>query len=102
MSDNKQKKQAKIKNHPYINVGGISVLPKYDILGVFDLDTANTKTDTKRYLASMEHAKRLELVGNDIPKSFVVVSSGRKEKVYMTTLSASSLYGRWKRQSKYL
>ncbi len=77
-------------------------MPKDDILGVFDLDTANTKTDTKRYLASMEHAKRLELVGNDIPKSFVVVSQGKKEKVYMTTLSCSSIYGRWKRQSKYL
>lgn len=91
-----------VKKHPYINIGGTSVIPKEDILGVFDLDTANTKTDTKRYLASMEQMKRLELVGNDIPKSFVVTSQGRKSKVFMTTLSASSLYGRWKRQSKYL
>ena len=95
-------KKSRVKNHPYINIGGTSVIPKDDILGVFDLDTANTKTDTKRYLASMEHMKRLELVGNDIPKSFVVTSQGRKSKVFMTTLSASSLYGRWKRQSKYL
>ena len=90
------------KNPPYINIGGTSVIPKEDVLGVFDLDTASTKTDTKRYLASMEQIKRLELVGNDIPKAFVVTSNGRKSKVFMTTLSASSLYGRWKRQSKYL
>lgn len=90
------------KNHPYINVGGSCVLPKDDVLGVFDLDTASTKTDTKRYLASMEHLKRLETVGNDIPKAFVVTANGIKSRVYMTTLSSSSLYGRWKRQSKYL
>ena len=95
-------KKGKIKKHPYINIGGTSVIPKDDVLGVFDLDTASTKTDTKRYLASMEQVKRLEIVGNDIPKSFVVTSQGRKSKVFMTTLSSSSLYGRWKRQSKYL
>ena len=94
--------KSRVKNHPYINIGGTTVLPKDEVLGVFDLDTASTKTDTKRYLASMEQIKRLEIVGSDIPKSFVVTSSGRKSKVYMTTLSASSLYGRWKRQSKYL
>lgn len=98
----KNKKEKKVKNHPYINVGGTTVLVKDEVLGVFDLDTASTKTDTKRYLAAMEQAKRLEMVGNDIPKAFAVVSAGRKEKVYMTTLSSSSLYGRWKRQSKYL
>ena len=41
-----------LKNHPYINIGGTTVLAKEDVLGVFDLDTASTETDTKRYLAS--------------------------------------------------
>ena len=75
--------KAKIKEHPYINAGGTTILYKPDILGVFDLDTASTKTDTKRYLASMEHAKRLELVGNDITKAFIVTVSSKKEKVYI-------------------
>ncbi len=90
------------KNHPYINIGGATVLAKEDVLGVFDLDTASTKTDTKRYLAGLEQAKRLVNVASDLPKTFVVVSAGIREKVYMTSLSSASLYGRWKRQSKYL
>ncbi|MGN1121628.1 MAG: DUF370 domain-containing protein [Eubacteriales bacterium] len=90
------------KTHPFINIGGTSILCKEDVLGVFDLDTASTKTDTKRYLSAMEQAKRLENVANDIPKSFVVLSRGIREKVYMTSLSTATLYGRWKRQSKYL
>ncbi len=90
------------KNHPYINVGGTTVLAKDSILGIFDLDTASTKTDTKRYLASLEQLGRLINVASDLPKSFVVVTRGIREQAYMTSLSTSSLYGRWKRQSKYL
>ena len=95
-------KNAQIKIHPFINIGGSTVLQKEHVLGIFDLDTASTKTATKRYLSSLEQAKRLENVANDIPKSFVLYCSGRKEKVYMTSLSTLSLAGRWKRQSKYL
>ncbi len=92
----------KVRNHPLINIGGTSILYKEDVLGVFDLDTASTKADTKRYLSRMEQAKRLITVGTDIPKSFVVETDGFKERVYFTTLSSATIYGRWKRQSKYL
>ncbi len=91
-----------MKNHPFLNIGGTTVLPKEDVLGIFDLDTASTKTDTKRYLAAMQQKSRVVTVGNDLPKSFVLTSRGRAERVYITTLSSSALYGRWKRQSKYL
>ena len=87
---------------PLINIGGTSILVKSEVLGVFDLDTASTKTDTKRYLAKNEKDGRVITVGNDLPKSFVVVASGRKELVYITTLAASSIEGRWRRQSKHL
>lgn len=90
------------KIHPLINIGSGAVLYKEDVLGIFDLDMASTKTDTKRYLSSMEQAKHLINVANDLPKSFVVTAKGRKEHVYMSSLSTASLYGRWKRQSKYL
>ena len=97
------KKKSSIKKHPYINAGGTTVLDKSEILGIFDLDNSSTKTDTKRYLASMEHSGHLEMLGSDIPKAFVVtVKDSKRQKVYMTTLSSASLYGRWKRQSKYL
>ena len=92
----------KRKNHPLINIGGTTVLYKEDILGVFDLDTATTRTDTKRYLASMEQKKRVVTVGTDIPKSFVVTVKGRAERLYITQLSSASLFSRWRRQSRYL
>lgn len=86
---------------PLINVGGTYILPKKEILGVFDLDTASTKTDTKRYLSANEKKGRTINVGYDLPKSFVVVASGRKEQVYFTQLSSATIQSRWKRQAKH-
>ncbi|MBE6680870.1 MAG: DUF370 domain-containing protein [Ruminococcaceae bacterium] len=91
-----------MKTNPYINVGGTQILAKSDILGIFDLDTASTKTDTKRFLSKCESEGHLIMVGNDIPKSFVLTASGRKEHVYMTQLSVSSIEGRWKRKNAHL
>lgn len=93
---------AEHKSVPLINIGGVYILPKEEILGVFDLDTASTKTDTKRFLSAHEKAGRMVTVGYDIPKSFVVTAKGRREMVYITTLSSSSIESRWKRQSKHL
>ncbi len=87
---------------PFINIGGTSILPKDEIIGIFDLDTATTKTDTKRYLSNNEKNGRTVSVGNDLPKSFVVAAKGRKELVYITQLSSSAIEGRWKRQSRHL
>ena len=93
---------AENKSVPFINIGGVYILQKEEILGVFDLDTASTKTDTKRFLSSHEKAGRMVSVGYDIPKSFVVTARGRREMVYITTLSSQSIESRWKRQSKHL
>lgn len=92
----------KEKTTPYINVGGVQILEKEKILGIFDLDTASTKTDTKRFLSKCENEGHLILVGNDIPKSFVLTAEGRKEYVYMTQLSVSSIEGRWRRKNAHL
>lgn len=91
-----------MKDNPYINIGTTQILLKEDILGVFDLDTASTKTDTKRFLSKCENEGHLVAVGYDIPKSFILTSCGRKEMVYMTQLSVSSLEGRWKRKNSRL
>ena len=90
------------KINPYINIGGTQIAAKEEILGIFDLDAASTNTDTKRFLSKCESEGHLIMVGYDIPKSFVLTTSGRKEHVYMTQLSVSSIEGRWKRRNAHL
>ncbi|MBP3580650.1 MAG: DUF370 domain-containing protein [Clostridia bacterium] len=88
--------------NPYINIGGTQIIAKDDVLGIFDLDASSTKTDTKRFLAKCESQGHLYTVGLDIPKSFVLCTSSRKETVYMTQLSTTSIEGRWKRKNTHL
>ena len=90
------------KTNPYINIGAAQIVLKEDIVGIFDLDSASTTTDTKRFLAKCQEEKHLYSVGNDIPKSFVLTSQGRKEKVYITQLSVNSIEGRFKRKNAHL
>lgn len=90
------------KTNPYINIGGTQIVSKDELLGIFDLDAASTKTDTKRFLSKCESEGHLTSVGFDIPKSFVLCTSGRKENVYMTQLSTTSIEGRWKRKNAHL
>lgn len=90
------------KSNPLINIGGTSILPKEEILGVFDLDAASTGTDTKRFLSAAEKSGRMITAGNDLPKSFAVAVRGKKELVYITTLSTATLENRWRRKSGHL
>ena len=88
--------------NPYINIGGTQILKKSEILGVFDLDTASTTTDTKRFLSKCENEGHLIVACSDIPKSFILTGQGRKERIYMTQLSVGSIEGRWKRKNTHL
>ena len=88
--------------NPYINIGGTQIVLKEEVLGIFDLDASSTKTDTKRFLSKCESEGHLSAVGFDIPKSFVLCTNGRKELVYMTQLSTTTIEGRWKRKNAHL
>ena len=90
------------KTNPYINIGAVQIVLKKDIVGIFDLDSSSTTTDTKRFLAKCQEQKHLYPVGNDIPKSFVLTAEGRKERVFMTQLSVNSIEGRFKRKNAHL
>ena len=86
----------------FITIAPEKIIKTDEIVGIFDLDTASTKTDTKRFLSKCESEGHLIMVGYDIPKSFVLTASGRREHVYMTQLSVSSIEGRWKRKNAHL
>ena len=75
----------------FLHIGNGKSVRKKDIIGIFDLDTSTIGQITKEYLKRSESEGRAETVGDGIPKAYVVTTDGR---VYITTLSASSLRGR--------
>lgn len=52
---------------------GVSV-PNEDILGIFDMDTATMSPVTKKFLNTAQKNGCVSVVGEELPKSFVVVA----------------------------
>ena len=89
----------------YINIGANKLIRKKNIVGIFDLDTSSHEKDTRDFLKKSEKKGIVKVCGNDLPKSFVLTSekedglkkekpTRKKNTIYFTTLSSSSLAGR--------
>ncbi|MBS5725348.1 MAG: DUF370 domain-containing protein [Clostridiales bacterium] len=92
----------------FLYLGGNISVKKSDIIGIFDIDNVNTQKTTKEFLHTAEKNGALLLVGDDLPKSFLLVgekqdehTKASKEQVFLCQLSARSLYGRACKESIY-
>lgn len=84
----------------YLHLGQSVVVPHKEILGIFDLDNASWAYKTREFLKRAEAEGRAVWLGDDLPRSFVVV--GREDQppaVYISQLSSSTLLGRVERNS---
>ena len=72
----------------YLNIGADMLLVPSKIIGIFDLDSANTEGDTKALLKNAEKKGALIQAGYELPKSFVLTEDG---KIYLSQFSASVL-----------
>ena len=84
----------------YLHLGQSVVVPHKEILGIFDLDNASWAYKTREFLERAEAEGRAVWLGDDLPRSFVVV--GREDQpptVYISQLSSSPLLGRVERNS---
>lgn len=78
----------------YVHLGADVIVRKSDIVGIFELDGKITPALTATYLKNAEKNGRLESVGFDLPKSFVIVKNKDGEKVYLSPIAVASLLKR--------
>lgn len=71
----------------YVNIGGDTLLPISDIVGVFDLENTTQSRITRDFLKNAEKEKKSENAVTDIPHSFVVT----REKVYIAQATSQTL-----------
>lgn len=62
-----------------------------DIVGIFDSDTATVGKDTRDFLTRAEREGRLRVLGEDIPKSFLLT---RRGEVRLTEISPGTIFKR--------
>lgn len=76
----------------YLHLGQSVVVPHKDILGIFDLDNASWAFKTREFLERAEREGRAVWLGDDLPRSFVLVGDGAQPPtVYISQLSAAAL-----------
>ncbi len=78
----------------YLNLGGTTLVRKRDIIGIFDLDKLEVGGSVMNFLREYEEKKLVTVVGDGIPKAFVLAECGGESRIYITTISAASLKGR--------
>ena len=79
----------------YLHLGQNVMVPEAAGLGVFDLDNTTWSFRTRRFLERAEQEGRVTAVGDDLPRSFVLVQEGDGPlTIYITALSSAALSAR--------
>ena len=84
----------------YLYLGSNRVVPKADVLGVFDLDNCTSTRITRDFLSRAEKRGKVEDVSaGALPKSFVLCAAERRlhapAKVYLAQPNPATLLKRW-------
>ena len=85
----------------YLNIGKDFFIKSSEIVGVFDLDKTTVYKVNRFYLSKMEKRGKIISVTENIPKSFVVCSSRKENKVYLSGLLPSTIFKRSDGSQKY-
>lgn len=75
----------------YIYLGGDYVVKEEEVIGIFDLDTSTVSKHTRQFLSTKEKQKKVIYTSFELPKSFILASKGKDEKVYISQISSQTL-----------
>ena len=79
----------------YIHVGNEKLVKTQEIIGIFDLESTTISKRTRDFLTKAEKKKEVITVSYELPKSFVLCSSKRRQQtIYISQLSSSTLLKR--------
>lgn len=78
----------------YLHLGKGTVIPKSNIIGIFDLDITSQSHLTRAFLRRSELSGEVANAAEDIPKSFVVCCENGKNTVILSQMAAATLLKR--------
>lgn len=79
----------------YLHLGQWIMAPKNAVIGLFDLDNTTWSFRTRRFLERAEEEGRLTVIGDDLPRSFVLCQERNgPSMVYITQLTTATLLRR--------
>ena len=79
----------------YLNIGNDMAVREKSIIGIFDMDNTSTSKRTREFLERSEREGQV-VPCDDLPKAFVLTAEYGLDRVYLTSLSSSTLEQRLK------
>ena len=79
----------------YLSIGNDMAVRDRSIIGIFDLDNTTVSRRTQAFLSRAEKEGQV-VPCDDLPKSFVLTAEYGLNRVYLTSLNASTLEKRLK------
>ena len=81
----------------YLRISNNYVVPKNEIIGIFDMDNTTVSRQGRDFLPVAEQNGELIYSADDLPKSYVVTEHEGKIRVYLSSFSSKLLIGRAKK-----
>lgn len=75
----------------FLHIGNGKSVKKKDIIGIFDLDTATVTKTGKDFINRKERSGLVEYDDFDLPRSFVLVCEGNRERIALSRISTQGL-----------
>ena len=79
----------------YLNIGNDMAVRDTAIIGIFDMDNTSTSKRTREFLSKAEKEGQV-VPCDDLPKSFVLTAEYGLDRIFLTSLSSSTLEKRLK------
>ena len=79
----------------YLSIGNDMAVRDRNIIGIFDMDNTSTSKRTREFLSNSEKEGQV-VPCDDLPKSFVLTAEYGMNRIYLTSLSSTTLEKRLK------
>ena len=79
----------------YLSIGNDMAVREKSIIGIFDMDNTSTSKRTREFLSKAEQNGEV-VPCDDLPKSFVLTAEYGLNRVFLTSLSSTTLEKRMK------
>lgn len=83
-------------DYMFLHIGGDYIVSMKDIVAIVDMEKSTISQDTRNFLKiSDEEGFIINVVEDEMPKSFIITQEKHKSKIYLSPISTTTLYKRY-------
>ena len=85
----------------YLHIGNDVVINSKNVVGIFDIENTTVSRSGKNFLGEAQKKGEVVYATEDFPKSYIIVRKGKKNTIYISSMSTNVLLRR-SNQSKII